>query len=147
MKQGKLNYVTGDATRPQTDGPAIIVHVCNDIGGWARASSWRSPGDGPNPSCTTGTGTPIVRTTTSPLALSRSSRSRSNSGSPTSSGSEGYAVPKRVPPVRYDAIEAGLAIVTDHAAVLDASVHMPRIGCGLAGGQWERIEPLLQRTV
>ncbi|RAJ47078.1 hypothetical protein K353_00279 [Kitasatospora sp. SolWspMP-SS2h] len=26
---------------------------------------------------------------------------------------------------------------------LGASVHMPRIGCGLAGGRWERIEPLV----
>jgi hypothetical protein len=26
---------------------------------------------------------------------------------------------------------------------LSATVHMPRIGCGLAGGRWERIEPLI----
>jgi len=24
---------------------------------------------------------------------------------------------------------------------------MPRIGCGLAGGTWDRIEPLLHRTL
>ena len=30
---------------------------------------------------------------------------------------------------------------------LGASVHMPRIGCGLAGGKWERIEPLIERTL
>jgi hypothetical protein len=24
---------------------------------------------------------------------------------------------------------------------------MPRIGCGLAGGRWERIEPLLEATL
>ena len=26
--------------------------------------------------------------------------------------------------------------------MLSASVHMPRIGCGLAGGKWEEIEPI-----
>jgi hypothetical protein len=23
-------------------------------------------------------------------------------------------------------------------------IHMPRIGCGLAGGKWDQIEPLLE---
>ena len=27
------------------------------------------------------------------------------------------------------------------------SVHMPRIGCGLAGGTWERIEPLIVKVL
>jgi hypothetical protein len=28
-------------------------------------------------------------------------------------------------------------------AEFNASVHMPRIGCGLAGGTWEEVEPLV----
>ena len=31
----------------------------------------------------------------------------------------------------------------DHALQHDASIHMPRIGCGLAGGTWDKIEPIL----
>jgi O-acetyl-ADP-ribose deacetylase (regulator of RNase III) len=27
-----------------------------------------------------------------------------------------------------------------------ASVHMPRIGCGLAGGKWSEVEPILERV-
>ncbi|THA79646.1 hypothetical protein E6R60_03350 [Streptomyces sp. A0642] len=30
---------------------------------------------------------------------------------------------------------------------LGASVHMPRIGCGLAGGTWSRIEPLIEKRL
>jgi hypothetical protein len=30
---------------------------------------------------------------------------------------------------------------------LSASVHLPRIGCGLAGGRWELIEPLITATL
>ena len=29
-----LRYVTGDATVPQGGGPKILVHLCNDAGGW-----------------------------------------------------------------------------------------------------------------
>jgi O-acetyl-ADP-ribose deacetylase (regulator of RNase III) len=47
------------------------------------------------------------------------------------------------PPIRYEAVSAGLAEVARKAGELQASVHMPRIGCGLAGGKWERIEPLI----
>lgn len=46
-------------------------------------------------------------------------------------------------PVRYEAIDRALAVVGDHAIALGASVHMPRIGCGPAGGRWSRVEPLI----
>ena len=45
----KVNYITGDATNPQTNGKKIIVHVCNDIGGWGKgfvmaiSKRWREP--------------------------------------------------------------------------------------------------------
>ena len=45
------------------------------------------------------------------------------------------------PPIRYDAIEEGLHKVAQFAIEINASVHMPRIGCGLAGGTWDKIEP------
>jgi O-acetyl-ADP-ribose deacetylase (regulator of RNase III) len=57
-------------------------------------------------------------------------------------GQHGYRA-SSTPPVRYEAISAALATVADRALQLRASVHMPRIGCGLAGGQWELVEPLI----
>lgn len=51
-------------------------------------------------------------------------------------------------PVRYDAIDTALDRLADRTVELGASVHMPRMGCGLAGGSWERVEPLIvQRLV
>ena len=47
------------------------------------------------------------------------------------------------PPIRYEAVEHCLAALGEHALRLRASVHMPRIGCGLAGGRWERIAPII----
>jgi O-acetyl-ADP-ribose deacetylase (regulator of RNase III) len=48
-----------------------------------------------------------------------------------------------LPPVRYDAIQAGLRAVAAKAKELGTSVHMPRIGCGLAGGIWEEVERIV----
>ena len=45
--------------------------------------------------------------------------------------------------VRYEAIDTALGAVAARATELNESIHMPRIGCGLAGGDWERIEPLI----
>ena len=50
-------------------------------------------------------------------------------------------------PVRYEAIEQCLTQLAIEAKSLNASVHMPRIGCGLAGGKWELIEPVIERTL
>lgn len=50
-------------------------------------------------------------------------------------------------PVRYEAIGSALEAVADRAAGLGASVHMPRIGCGLAGGKWSRVEPLVEKRL
>ena len=55
----------------------------------------------------------------------------------TSTGSKG-------PPIRYPAVKAALAKVAVFAGSRGASVHMPRIGCGLAGGEWSRIQPLIE---
>jgi O-acetyl-ADP-ribose deacetylase (regulator of RNase III) len=41
----------------------------------------------------------------------------------------------------------GLQKVSDFAKAQNASVHMPRIGCGLAGGTWDQIEPLIIATL
>jgi O-acetyl-ADP-ribose deacetylase (regulator of RNase III) len=49
-----------------------------------------------------------------------------------------------VPPVRYEAIREGLKRVATFAHEAGATVHMPRIGAGLAGGQWEIISSIIE---
>ena len=51
------------------------------------------------------------------------------------------------PPIRYSALGLALDRVGAMASSTGASVHMPRIGCGLAGGNWEEVEPLVQAMV
>lgn len=58
-------------------------------------------------------------------------------------GQRGMRTGSGGPPIRYDALERCLVALAGHAVELGASVHMPRIGCGLAGGVWSRVEPLV----
>lgn len=52
-----------------------------------------------------------------------------------------------VPPIRYEAVRKGLKQVAAYALAHQASVHMPRMGAGLAGGQWEEIEKIVQEEL
>ncbi len=56
-------------------------------------------------------------------------------------GRRGVRTGSKGVPVRYDALDAAPARLAGRALELGASVHMPRIGCGLAGGS--RVEPLV----
>jgi O-acetyl-ADP-ribose deacetylase (regulator of RNase III) len=48
-----------------------------------------------------------------------------------------------LPPIRYAFVSECLERVRQFAKRQNASVHMPRIGCGLAGGQWTEIEEIV----
>lgn len=138
-----ITYVRGDATSPQGKGVKLIVHVCNDLGGWGKgfvlAVSRRWPGP--------------------EAAYRRWHRERAGNDFGLGAaqfvqaepyiwvanvgGQRGIRTGSKGVPVRYEAIDAGLDKVAGKAAELGASVHMPRIGCGLAGGTWSRVEPLV----
>ncbi len=47
-------------------------------------------------------------------------------------------------PLQYGSLKKCLEQVAKVARVRGATVHMPRIGCGIAGGSWPRVLPLLE---
>jgi len=49
--------------------------------------------------------------------------------------------------IRYAALEEGLEAVASQALAIPASVHMPRIGTGQAGGNWNTIEEIIRSTL
>ena len=138
-----IEYRIGDATAPEAAGRKIIVHVCNDVGGWGRgfvvAISKRWPD-------------PEKRF----RAWSRGEESQRFalgevqfvSATPDITvanliGQHGLSTQQRTPPIRYEAVRLGLRSVAERALQESTTVHMPRIGCGLAGGRWEEIEPII----
>jgi len=52
-----------------------------------------------------------------------------------------------IPPIRYGALAECLTRLKDRmkgAPII--TIHMPRIGCGLAGGRWEKVEVVLNHV-
>ena len=141
----EITYIKGDATSPQGKGVKIICHVCNDIGGWGKgfvlaiSKRWKEPeaeyrkwhSAGNDGGFAVGT---VQFVQVEPYIwvanmVGQRGIKRGNSG----------------PPIRYEAVAQCLEKVGTKAPELGASVHMPRIGCGLAGGEWSEVEPLILR--
>ena len=140
-----IQYLKGDATAPQAKGIKIITHICNDIGGWGK-----------------GFVTAISKRWKQPEQEYRDwfkNKEKFNLGEIQIVQAEGdiwvcnmiaqhkIITHSEVQPIRYDAVEECLLKLADEALQYNASVHMPRIGCGLAGGKWEEIEPIIKRTL
>ncbi len=132
-----IKYVTGDATSPAGEGHKIVAHVCNDAGAWGAGFVLALSRKWPDTRRRYLEDRPAIRSVqyvyveddvaVVNMVAQRGLRSRSN---PV--------------PLDYDALDVCLWMVADLAAEQSASVHMPRIGCGLAGGKWERVEPLIK---
>jgi len=69
-------------------------------------------------------------------------------------GQSGIGNHGHIPPIRYEAIRKGFQRIIkyetergrDGEGPENTSIHMPRLGCGLAGGDWALIEPLIEAT-
>ena len=142
----KLNYLIGDATSPQINGNKIIVHVCNDIGGWGKgfvlaiSKKWKEPEQQyrewfkstENFNLGNVQLVQVEKDIWIANLIGQHKINKNENGNP---------------PIRYEAILKGLEKVSCFAIDKNASVHMPRIGCGLAGGTWEQIEPLINKSL
>jgi len=51
------------------------------------------------------------------------------------------------PRIRYNALATALQQIGEMANNASASIHMPRIGSGLAGGSWEVVEEIVEETL
>lgn len=146
-----ITYLTGDATDPKVSGKKVIVHVCNDVGGWGSGFVLSLSKRWPQPEATY-------------RAWFKERDSEELEWPPFAPGSTVF-VPvdddtyvanmiaqhgvgrKDGPPIRYDALEECLRDVEMWARDNDhASVHMPRIGCGLAGGEWTKVAAIVERV-
>lgn len=146
-----LSYVKGDATHPQGGGPKIITHSCNDLGRWGSgftgklSKRWPDLGN---------------------IFMAWYRRKKLEAGE--TSGPMGLGEVQLIPveedlwvaniigqhgvgmgvggraPIRYDALRSGLIHVYRYAIIHEASVHMPKMGVGQAGGHWGNIEHMIK---
>jgi len=59
---------------------------------------------------------------------------------------EGFG-PSMFSRLRYSALQSGLRVVASMASNIGASIHMPRIGTGAAGGDWGVIEEIIDEEM
>lgn len=141
-RRTRPEILLGDATDPVGTGPRIIAHVCNDLGAWGRgfvvavSARWAKPERRYRR---------WSQDTDGPLPLGRVQLVAVEPDLWVANmiGQHGIRRVDGVPPIRYEALARCLRTLGESALELGASVHMPRIGCGLAGGTWDRVEPLV----
>ena len=138
----KINYVIGDATAPEGEGRKIICHICNDIGAWgagfvlALSAKWTYPENRYRAMPQYKLGSAMVLEVEEDLYVANMIAQH---------GIRPNAVD--IPPIRYQALKDALTKVNEVANAMGATLHMPRIGCGLAGGEWDIVEDIIKRTV
>lgn len=142
----EINYLKGDATNPMAEGNKIIVHICNDLGGWGKgfvmaiSKRWKLPEQKyrewfkSNENFNLGQ-VQFVQVENELWIANLIGQHKINKDE------NGNA------PIRYEAILIGLELVAKFAIENNATIHMPRIGCGLAGGTWDKIEPIINSTL
>ncbi|MER5664786.1 macro domain-containing protein [Streptomyces mirabilis] len=143
----EITYVRGDATAPSVKGVKLIAHVCNDIGGWGKGFVLALSRRWPEPEAAYRAWHRDRAHNDFGLGATQFVQVEKYVWVANLIGQRGIRTGSKGVPVRYEAIDTGLAHVATKAAELDASVHMPRIGCGLAGGNWSRVEPLIMRRL
>ncbi|NUU20860.1 MAG: macro domain-containing protein [Streptomycetaceae bacterium] len=138
-----IRYLRGDATVPQAKGVKIIAHVSNDAGGWGKGFVLALSKRWPEPEAEFRRWYRERAGNDFALGAVQFVQVEKHIWVANMIGQHGVKTGSKGPPVRYPAIDTALAAVGTRALELGASVHMPRIGCGLAGGRWASVEPLI----
>ena len=142
-----IEYRIGDATAPEGRGPAIIVHVCNDVGGWGRGFVMALSRRWPEPEQRYRAWHRGDEKQLFALGEVQFVQVGDALWVANLIGQRDVRPIGGVPPVRYEAIRRGLQYVAVEARRLGASVHLPRLGCGLAGGTWEEVGKIVEQEL
>lgn len=143
-----MKYLIGDATAPQAQGQGarIIAHVTNNLGAWgagfvmALSSRWTAP---------------EVAYKAFPQKLGGVQLVQVGPPFPAEGdlwvanmcAQEGFPSRGRPCALSYAALEECLEELAFEARAQfspAASIHMPRIGCGIAGGDWGKVSALIE---
>lgn len=147
-----IEYVNGDATLPYGGGIKIIVHIVNDLGAWgsgfvvALSKRWRAPEIAyrkwyKEKDINDFSGS-IQIVQVEPEIYVANMIAQHGLSMYAKSGSVSDLKPT-LPPIRYDALRECLKKVCVIAKKYNATIHGPRFGSGLAGGDWSIIEQII----
>ena len=143
-----INYITGDATYPEKvcpNGIKIIVHIVNDIGKWgagfvlALSRRWSNLKNDYQ--------THYRAYSLGDIYVSKTSDK--NIYVVDLFSQHGIRTAFNPTVIRYDAVEQGLKKLRyrlEKTSLKDVSIHMPKIGSGLAGGNWQIIKNIINKV-
>jgi len=137
-----IEYRVGDATcDPSVKGVKIIAHGCNDVVAWGRgfvlaiSRRWKEPERYFRSNRLDLGGLQLIQVESevwvANLGIQHGVKSFTN----------------KDPCIKYEALEEALSKLSVEALKLKATVMMPRIGCGLAGGTWDKVGPIVEKTL
>lgn len=135
-----IRYIKGNALEP-TERPAVIMHICNNIGAWGRgfvkaiSEKWELPEQayremeykvlGEVQAVGVESGIWVCN-----MIAQNGVKNRNN--------------PR---PISYEALARCTYKVAVFAKEIGATVHAPKIGTGLAGGNWDVIKVILENGI
>lgn len=147
-----ITHLRGDATRPILQpGKNVILHCVNNIGKWGRGFV-----------VALGRRYPAARreylslTQKHPHAELLGWIQLVPVGGPRHElyvcnlfGQDGIASRSNTEPIHYEALAEGLGLLQRRMMELGGTwtIHMPRMGTGLAGGRWDLIEALITEQI
>ena len=148
---GQLNYIVGDATNPIGDDKKMIIHCCNDIGGWGSgfvvslSRKWTQPQNNYHN---------WFRAKYDEYSGQEFSLGNvqyvyidDNTVVCNMIGQRGIGWSNGRPPIRYGALASCLEKAAEYALKYGYSIHAPRFGAVLAGGEWADIEWLIKKVI
>ena len=146
----KIEYVKGDATQPIGDGKKLLIHCCNNCvpGKWgagfvvALSKRWKQP-EVQYRKWSKG----YCEGALYQLGEVQFVKVEDDIVIGNMIGQDGVGTSHGIPPIRYSAIVQCLYKVKEAAIHNKASVHCPRFGAGLAGGDWNKIEEIIKSTM
>lgn len=150
-----ITYINGDVTNLNYPGIKIISHVCNCNNGWGKGfvlalnKKWSKPEEKfrklftvlPKNNWRSLLGkTQFVKVEEDIIIA--------NMIAQLGYGKNNFQKHKTIEeneqiPLQYWALEKCLTTVKEKAKSLNASVHAPKFGAGLAGGDWDKIETMI----
>lgn len=145
---GTLTYLKGDVTEPITmyGKHRYIIHCCNDVGAWgsgvvlAISKKWPEPEQQYREWS--------KKKKTFKLGQCQFVLVDKDITVVNMIGQHGIGMRSGTPPIRYGSILECLSTVRNTILVNgEGSVHCPKFGAGLAGGNWKIIEEFLQHDI
>lgn len=168
MELKSIKYTKGDATNPTDSGTKIIVHICNDIKGWGRGFvmaiskrskqpelEYRNWHNNKQTEPTDSLQFQPLENQDKPTDENKFELGKVQFVKATDDIWVANMIAQRdiepdsqgIPPIRYAFLSEALERVRHFAQRQNATIHMPRIGCGLAGGQWAEVEKIINETL